>query len=232
MEDHQMQLETQEKPLKKRARARNTLLYILLALLLTGCAAYGTYAWQQQKIDNLQKTHDSAETPPKEQATNEATTQLGTVMFNNEAAPFTFEQPTTWSRIHDKPMTIEAPLPNQYSMEIIEPGSVIEENLFGSSITAKGSRIVINASKTDIKDMNDRFTGLYRSATDRKDKAINGVNAVQYSFSYESEAGVYTDFIHEGVLYSIGFFSDQTKEADHAAYPHYEKLVKSFKFKE
>lgn len=232
MEEHQTQPQIQEKPLKKPSRTRNTLLYILLALLLTGGAAYGAYAWQRQKINDLQKAHDSTATQPKEQATSETVEQVGTVMFNNEAAPFTFEQPATWSRIHDNPLAVEAPLPNQYSMSIVEPGSVIDENLFGSTIVTKGARIVIDASKTDIKDMNDRFTGIHRSATDRKDKVINGVNAVQYSFSYESDPGVYTDFVHDGVLYSIGFFSDHTKEADHVAYAAYEKLVESFTFKE
>lgn len=229
MEEYRAQPPVQESQ-KKTKKGFKTTLYILLALLFAGATGYGVYLWQQQEVDDLKNKNSQSVSENQNKVETKEDPEV--TKFDDKAVPFTFEYPSTWSRIHDKPLTTEAPLSDQYAVTLVKPGSVIEESLFGTTHVSKGSRIIIYVSKTNIAKVSDRFTGIYQYATDKKDKIVNGIDAVQYNFAYESDNGIYTDLIKDGILYSIGFFSDKTKEAEHDSYPGYENLVSSFKFKE
>ena len=104
------------------------------------------------------------------------------------------------------------------------------EQPLGGSVVTKGARIVVVDSKTGLTSIKDRFTGIYTTAQNKKDVSVGDQSAVQFSFSYESDPGIYTEFVKNGRLYSIQFFAEGDEMAS-GYLADYQKTVSSFVFK-
>jgi len=230
MEQNSFTQETKNQP--KQNKAKKFFLVILLCLLVISLVGAGIYAWsQQQENKDLQAKNEqllSEKQSVKETDNKNEATPLAD--FKIDSVPFIFKYPSSWTMEASEPLDNFAPAPDLYSVTLMEPGSDVRVSRFGNDYVFKGSRIIAYVAKTDLKDMKDRFTGIYQSATNREDITVSGIAAVQYDFGYESDPAVYTQLIKDGKMYTFAYYSDSKNEKDNKSYPSYKELVASIKF--
>lgn len=200
---------------------------IILVIFIVGLIGVGGwYVWQannksvgQTQVGNSYTQHDKVSEQPK--LTN---------TFNNSLVPFTFEYPKEWNVEVDERIKGGQPLPGQYSIELRTPDAVLKEGPIGGTFISKGARIVVLSSVTNLSNIQDKFSGFYAHANDKKDTKVAGLKAVEYSFAYESDPGIFVDFIKDDREYSIGFYAEGSESGSQYLSAH-KTLVSSFKFK-
>jgi hypothetical protein len=229
MENNETQPNSQELKQPKRKSVKTVLGGIALIMLI-GLTALTVYIWQQQKINTLENENVKLSSQPSPLANDNPKPAQTLIIFKRDSVPFTFEYPKNWAISTDEPLDADFPAPDGYSIKLAAPGSDVQTNRFGNNFVKTGSRIVIYSVKSELQDINSRFTGIYRSVADKKEISIAGIKAVQYNFGYESDPAIVTELIKGGRMYTFSFYSDSEKEKDNAAYPVYEALLKSIKF--
>jgi hypothetical protein len=193
---------------------------IVFVIVLSLVGFGGWYIWQAQS-----QPHDAGALPP--QANQQ---QKSTLTFDDKLIPFTFEYPKDWTVKIPDSIKEGRPLPNQYSIELRAPGTVETEQPIGGLFITKGARILVSDTKTTLTDIQDKFLGFYAQAKDRANVTVNGVAAVEYTFAYESDPGVFTDLVINGRDYSLGLYAEGDEKTS-AFFNAYKTLVSSFKLK-
>ncbi|HET9411980.1 MAG TPA: hypothetical protein VFO38_03970 [Candidatus Saccharimonadales bacterium] len=186
---------------------------ILVLVVLVALAVLGWYIFNRQTAPELRPV----------------VTDESTIGFSEEHIPYSFMYPKTWT-VEKSQNLKDGALPDQYSITLSAPQTVLVEQPLGGSVVTKGVRIVVVDSKTGLTSIKDRFTGIYATAQNKKDVSVGDQSAVQFSFSYESDPGIYTEFVKNGRLYSIQFFAEGDEMAS-GYIADYQKIVSSFVFK-
>lgn len=186
---------------------------IILALIGVG----GWYIWNANQ-----------KSPTSDNGNNTVSSKTYST-FTVVPAPFSFQYVSDWSYAVDKPLQSDVPISDQYSISLVAPGTTVIETPIGGGEVTKGARVVIWSTKSSLTDVHSRFTGVYSNATNKTDTTVAGVAAVEYEFSYEGQPGVFTDFIKDGRLYSVGYFAPGNERLS-SSFADYKALLVSFKF--
>lgn len=194
------------------------IIVVVLALIGVG----GWYVWQTQTKPPQNQTQDT----PNGQTTPPKTTET----FSDSRVPFTFEYPKGWTVKVDERLKEGQPLPDQYSVELQAPGTTLTEQPIGGHFVTTGARVRILDTRTTLTNIQDKFSGFYAQAKDRVNTTVAGAAAVEYAFTYESDPGIFTDFVKDGRDYSLGFYAEDDERAS-VQFADYKTLVSSFKFK-
>lgn len=217
-------------PKKSRGRA---ILLMLLALLLIGGAGAGAYFYQQQRIDSL-ANEKSQLTQQLINATNKETEQDTTPnQFSYQRVPFVFDYPTDWTLTSSEPVTYTEPLPGEYGIELLAPGTIRSVTASGTPdvVSENGARITIK--KTTVTETDVRKALVFTAAAPEfTDVTVAGIKGVSYEYMNDGPKYVASAVVKDGALYVIRF--DAEDDADltkNDFYKTYQTLVSSFQFK-
>lgn len=204
----------------KNQRGFGTVEIIILVVILAIIGFGGWYIWQTQ--NNSSQSTGGTNSQPKTPKNKEA--------FSDSRLPFIFEYPNGWVIKIDDKVQEGQPLPDKYSIFLNTKDRAYAEMPIGGTEVSVGAEVNISVSKTALSSPQGVFTGLRASAQDKSEITVGGVSAVEYEFGYESQPGRYVDFIKDGRLYSISYFS-AANERTSGFFSDYKALISSFSFK-
>lgn len=193
---------------------------IILVVVLAIIGFGGWYVWQAQ--NNSSQSTGGTNSQPEAPKNKEA--------FSDGRLPFTFEYPNGWVIKIDEKIQEGQPLPDKYSIFLNTKDRAYAEMPIGGTEVSVGAEVNISVSKTALSSPQGVFTGLRASAQDKSEITVAGISAVEYEFGYESQPGRYVDFIKDGRLYSISYFS-AANERTSGNFSDYKALISSFSFK-
>jgi hypothetical protein len=211
--------------------------WMYMALVFISFAAVvgtglGVYYLQQGQIDSLTQSlgekHAAATGKVKE-----VTPTIQGTKFDRKAVPFTFEYPSDWTAVLDKPLLEDSKLDayNSYGALLYVPGTIDEEMPGGKSAT-KGAVLGVRATKTSFKVADDitkqkDFAKMHRDISKTTMASLPGL---RYTWAWEGPQVMATTVLKDGWEYSVTL--SQKGEVRNGGYvAAYEALVKSFKFK-
>lgn len=222
----------QQPPKRPRGKA---ILLTLLALLLIGGAGAGAYFYQQSRIDALNNEKNQLNQQLTEAASKATEEEVLPNQFSYPKAPFTFSYPSNWTLSSEQSVTSNEELPENYTINLLAPGTVEAASLIGSQVVVSesGAKITIaktKATDTDIRKILGALAEMLKLQF--KDVTVGGVAGVEYEFAYESPRRISTAFVKDGAVYYISFDAeDDANLTKNEYYKNYEQLVKSFAFK-
>lgn len=204
----------------KNQRGFGAVEIIILVVVLAIIGFGGWYVWQAQ--NNSSQSTGGTNSQPEAPKNKEA--------FSDGRLPFTFEYPNGWVIKIDEKIQEGQPLPDKYSIFLNTKDRAYAEMPIGGTEVSVGAEVNISVSKTALSSPQGVFTGLRASAQDKSEITVAGISAVEYEFGYESQPGRYVDFIKDGRLYSISYFS-AANERTSGNFSDYKALISSFSFK-
>lgn len=192
---------------------------IIIVVIIALVGVGGWYVWSsnQQPSPSATNQNDTALPPPSDSTKK---------TFSDDSAPFAFEYPKDWTLKASPTLTPGQPLPDDYSITLETPDIGFGEMPIGGTEVNQGAQVVVRMSKSTLQDVHGVFTGLRASAQNKSDTTVAGQAAVEYEYGYESQPGHYFDFLHNGRLYSVSYFS-AGNERESGNYASYIDMVKS-----
>jgi hypothetical protein len=172
--------------------------------------------------------------PPQEseESTIPSPTPDNTTTFINPVLKYQVKYPKTWTgSLEVFPSGAKVDYPN---FLIRTSDYKMSDGQEGYPYLLSGYEIALRHKKTTFASAEEQFNDqpiLIDVARNKKLLTVGGIEAVQYDFSYEGVIATMTDFIKDGVYYSIKV-SYPTLESKANVYSIYEKVVASFKFEE
>jgi hypothetical protein len=204
----------------KNQRGFGAVEIIILVVILAIIGVGGWYVWQSQNNSNPSVNNPNSQTE----------TTKNTQTFSDERLPFAFEYPKEWVIKVDEKIREGQPLPDKYSIFLNTKDIAYTEMPIGGSEVSVGVKVNIVVSKSTLNSPQGVFTGLRASAQGKTNVTVSGLPAVEYEFGYESQPGRYVDFIKDGRLYSVSYFS-AGNERSSVDFEGYKALISSFDFK-
>lgn len=195
---------------------------IVVVVALVGVGGWYVWSANQKQPSSSNANQTGADTPSPVDSTKTA--------FSDASAPFSFEYPKEWTLKASPALTPGQPLPDDYSITLETPDIGFGEMPIGGTEVNRGAQVIIRTSKSNLQDVHGVFTGLRASAQNKSDTTVAGQAAVEYEYGYESQPGHYFDFLHDGRLYSVGYFSAEN-ERNSGNYSGYIEMVKSLRLK-
>lgn len=205
------------------------LIIVIIAVFLA-VACIGWRVWESGQPNSKTASNEAAQSANKNDAatTNDGDTQQWST-FEDERLPFTFKYPNDWK------VAVESYSANPFSASISlqTPDASFREEPIGSTTVIGGAEVKVDAATTSYNKIDDQFSdsqNILRLSNQWSAATASGLPAVNYEFGYESQTADSTDFLNNGLRYSVRYAS-ANDERTSKYFNEYQALLNTFTFK-
>lgn len=212
--------------------------WMYMALVFISFAAVigtglGVYYLQQGQIDSLTQSLNEKHSAATGKIKEVTPTVQGT-RFERKTVPFTFEHPSDWVAVTDKPFLEDSRVNeyDNYAITLYVPGTFDEETPLGGTTAYKGAVFKVIGAKTPLKTIDDisRQAGFASAHKDVSKVTMASLPALRSTSVFEGPQVLQTEVIRDGWNYSVSMtHAGELKDSQYLQ--AYNALVKSFAFK-
>lgn len=202
-------------------------LLIIITLTLVSGVGYYIYSVNNSK----EKSAKASESTKIEEPTTAKLPADDRLEMNENELPFIFKYPKDWSKEKE---SFETTGETAFTLAISAPGTKINESESGYASVASGAEISLykystKNSNKNINEIKNDKNSTHQFNTNLKDMKIDGIEALEYDWSYEGPPRHITVFIKDSFQYSVSIEKDIYDKSEFKK--AYEDLIKSIKFK-
>ncbi|OGK09497.1 hypothetical protein A2767_03250 [Candidatus Roizmanbacteria bacterium RIFCSPHIGHO2_01_FULL_35_10] len=203
---------------------------VLVLLLVVGGGAYYLGTQKNNSINQATNINTKIQTQPSptkmysEPSPTTVTTKNGMIVFEHPKVNYTLEYPASWKGKTE-------PIPQAY--EVFIARSADYQLSDGYPVLEKGAEFYVSVENSTEKSIDDIFNKdplTLQIAYNKIKIIVDGVEAIQYDYSYEGYNVTMTTFLKNGKYYTIHY-----RYVDNAGkqleWNTYLNLLKSFKTK-